>query len=117
AALAFPSVGIAHGDHACENNQSEGYACSHVDFLGKLSVAQLGGMGADDSLNDLWGWTDPGTGKEYVIVGMRYGTSFVDVTDPTHPIYLGRIPAPPQSESAGFGIACHEDCGDGDSSW
>jgi choice-of-anchor B domain-containing protein len=42
-------------------------------------------------LNDIWGWTDPADGREYAIVGQQDGTSFVDVTDPFAPRYLGRL--------------------------
>jgi hypothetical protein len=36
-------------------------------------------------VSDVWGWTDPVTGKEYALVGMWDGTSIVDVSDPIHP--------------------------------
>ncbi len=41
------------------------------------------------SLNDIWGWTDPQTGKEYALVGMSNGTSFVDISNPENPIFIG----------------------------
>lgn len=41
--------------------------------------------------NDVWGWTDPTTNKEYAIMGLDSKTSFVDVTDPTNPIHLADI--------------------------
>jgi choice-of-anchor B domain-containing protein len=40
----------------------------------------------------VWGWTDPLTGKEYAIVGRSNGTSFVDISNPEQPIYLGNLP-------------------------
>ena len=43
-------------------------------------------------LNDVWGWTDPETGREYAIVCLMDGTSFVDVTDPSNPRFLGNLP-------------------------
>ena len=42
--------------------------------------------------NDLWGWTDSETGKEYALMGMSNGTAFVDVSDPQMPRFLGRLP-------------------------
>src|SRR6185295_6078330 len=42
--------------------------------------------------NDVWGWTDSLTGHEYALMGRSTGTSFVDITDPAHPVYLGNLP-------------------------
>lgn len=41
--------------------------------------------------NDIWGWTDPQSGKEYVIMGLNNKSSFVDVTDPNNPIHLADL--------------------------
>lgn len=41
--------------------------------------------------NDIWGWTDPQTNKEYVIMGLNNKSSFVDVTDPKNPIHLADL--------------------------
>ena len=53
-----------------------------------LPLSQIGG----GSGNDIWGWTDPLTGKEYAIMGRTTGTSFVDISDPVNPVYLGSLP-------------------------
>ena len=50
------------------------------------------GLSNSTSLNDIWGWTDPQTNREYAIVGMSNGTSFVDISNPENPSYLGRLP-------------------------
>ena len=41
--------------------------------------------------NDIWGWTDPQSGKEYVMMGLDSKTAFVDVTNPARPIHLADI--------------------------
>lgn len=41
--------------------------------------------------NDIWGWTDPKSGREYAIMGLDSKTSFVDITDPTDPIHLADL--------------------------
>jgi choice-of-anchor B domain-containing protein len=46
-------------------------------------------------LNDIWGWTDPTTNREYALVGRVDGTSFVDVTDPVNPRFIGDLPLTP----------------------
>jgi len=48
-------------------------------------------MGGSEG-NDIWGWTDAQTQREYALVGQTTGTAFVDVTDPTAPVFLGRLP-------------------------
>jgi choice-of-anchor B domain-containing protein len=46
------------------------------------------------SYNDVWGFVDPATGKEYAVLGARAGTYIVDASDPTNPIQRGFIPGP-----------------------
>ena len=43
--------------------------------------------------SDIWGWTDGQDGHEYAIVGLSTGTSFVRVTNATHPEVLGFMPS------------------------
>lgn len=64
------------------------YPCDNVDLIAHLNPAELGGGG----MNDIWGWTDPFDGKEYVLLGKTTGTAFIDISDPTNPIYLGVLP-------------------------
>ncbi len=67
------------------------FGCEQMDLVALLPVESLGaGRGA--MVNDVWGWTDPDTGREYAVVGRSEGTSFVDVTDPANPVYLGQLP-------------------------
>ena len=61
--------------------------CKNVDLLSFMSLGDIGG----NNTNDIWGWTDELTGKEYVTVGKTNGTAFVDVSDPINPIYLGDL--------------------------
>jgi len=64
------------------------YPCNNIDLLYFMTKADIGG----NNTNDVWGWTDELTGKEYVIVGKTNGTAFVDISDPSNPIYLGDLP-------------------------
>ena len=76
----------------CAGGFAGAFPCDRVDLLAVLSPAELGG-GPEVQLNDVWGWTDPETGREYALVGRADGTAFVDVTDPLGPRYLGHLPA------------------------
>ena len=58
------------------------------DLLAFMPVHEIGGTRGLRT-NDIWGWTDPDTGKDYVMVGMLDRASFVDVTDPYNPVHVG----------------------------
>lgn len=75
-------------DEPCVNGSAGGYPCQNIDLLSFMPLNAIGG----GSGNDIWGWTDPITGKEYAIMGRTSGTSFVDISDPINPIYLGNLP-------------------------
>lgn len=77
----------------CVAGMAGSFPCHNVDLLEFLPLASIGGAATSSGYaNDLWGWTDPLTGKEYALVGLRNGTSFVDISNPTHPVYLGKLP-------------------------
>lgn len=82
---------VTGGEVSCESGKAGAFGCSEVDLLAFLPVSALGGK-RGIMLNDLWGWTDPETGREIAIVGRNDGTTFVDVTNPTSPVYLGELP-------------------------
>ena len=95
-AKAFPEVApalasITGGQVDCQSGAASTFDCSDVDMLSFLSVADLGGTRGVE-VNDVWGWTDPDSGREYALVGRYDGTSFVDVSDPVNPRYLGSLP-------------------------
>ncbi|MEM9991113.1 MAG: choice-of-anchor B family protein [Bacteroidota bacterium] len=73
----------------CNSGSANGYACSGVTLQSITSVSALGGSGEG---NDIWGWTDSMTGKEYALIGVEDGTSFVDISDSANPLVLGFLP-------------------------
>jgi choice-of-anchor B domain-containing protein len=75
------------------DSSAANFNCGNVDLLSFVSVADMGG-GRGVRLNDVWGWTDPETDREYALVGRMDGTAFVDITDPVNPKYLGELPKP-----------------------
>ena len=66
------------------------YPCSNIDLLHRVHIDVMGGTTGDTG-SDIWGWTDPLTGKEYALTTLSYGTTFVDISDPKNPIYLGKL--------------------------
>lgn len=79
----------ALADTPCTNGFAGTYPCRDVDLLSVLPHVDMGG----GSGNDIWGWTDPDTGREYALVGESTGTAFVDISNPSQPVYVGSLPA------------------------
>ena len=75
-----------------DEGEVSGFTCSNVDLLAYLPVTAVGGD-PGEGMSDIWGWTDPDTGREYALVGRNGGAAFVDITDPTSPVYLGVLSA------------------------
>jgi choice-of-anchor B domain-containing protein len=75
----------------CSDGKAQSFQCQKVDLLSFLPVQEMSGK-RGTHLNDIWGWTDPTTGKEYALVGRNNGTSFVDVSNPNQPLYVGDLP-------------------------
>ncbi len=64
------------------------YPCKNIDMMAHLTPEELLG----ERLNDIWGWTDPQTGKEYALVGMIGKVTFVDISNPVEPVVVGTLP-------------------------
>jgi choice-of-anchor B domain-containing protein len=78
----------AMGLTPCVNGMAGTFPCRNIDLASFLPLADIGGGTA----NDVWGWTDEQTGKEYALLGRSGGVSFVDVSNPEQPVYLGNLP-------------------------
>ena len=73
----------------CTNGKAAVYSCQGVDLMSLLS---RGDYGHAARLNDVWGWTDPKTYREYVLAGRSNAVSFIDISDPLIPVYVGFLP-------------------------
>jgi len=78
-------------EQSCANGSVAQFSCEKVDMKSFLPIKAIGGDRGIE-LNDIWGWEDPETGTEYALVGRTDGTSFVDVSNPTNPVYVGEMP-------------------------
>ena len=83
------------GDHG----KAGEFECGNTSLCSFLPISAIGGK-RGTRMNDNWGWTDPVTKREIAILGRTDGTSFVDVTDPANPRYLGDLPKTKGSPSA-----------------
>ena len=82
----------------CTHGKAGMHACHEIDMLSRVSMDDLyAGQSAAEplsrGLNDIWGWTDPDSRREYALVGRMDAVAFVDVTIPTEPVYLGYLPS------------------------
>ncbi len=75
----------------CEDGTAASFSCSEMDLVSFLPLQEMGAA-RGVRLNDVWGWTDPESGREYALVGHLEGAVFVDVSDASRPIYLGQLP-------------------------
>jgi len=62
-------------------------AQTNVTFLSNFNPYPSAGY------NDIWGYVD-GAGNEYALLGVRTGTSIVNVTNPANPVEVAFIPGP-----------------------
>ena len=75
----------------CEEGSMNEFPCTNMELVAHMPLDDLGGeRGA--WVNDVWGWTDPDTNRDYALVARRDGASFVDVSDPASPRLVGNLP-------------------------
>ena len=77
-------------DVRCEDGMAGIFPCQQVDLASFIPLKEMNSIWA----NDVWGWTDPVTGREYALAKLYEGTAFVDITDASNPTYLGTLPSP-----------------------
>ena len=66
------------------------FNAERVILLGHLELDEIG-AGSSVFGNDCWGWTDAASDRKFAIMGLTNACSFIEVTDPTNPIYLGKV--------------------------
>lgn len=88
------------------------YPCSNIHYRSYLSLGEINEN--DQNANDIWGWKDPQTEKEYALVGLTDGVVIVDVTDAREPVYVGKLPeADLVATSKNWGFHDDQDGGEG----
>ncbi|NNJ88398.1 MAG: choice-of-anchor B family protein, partial [Eudoraea sp.] len=79
----------------CENGFAGVYPCDGYDQLGRISLNILNATSA----NDIWGWTDMASNREFALIGLNNGTAFVEITDSEDLKFLGKLPTATTSSS------------------
>jgi choice-of-anchor B domain-containing protein len=83
---------VRGGEVRCSSEgKASAFGCRDVELLSFLAIPDMGG-GRGVRLNDIWGWTDPQTGKEYALVGRINGMSIVDVSNAVNPVFVADLP-------------------------
>jgi choice-of-anchor B domain-containing protein len=72
----------------CADGFAGAYPCDMVDQISEMPLSLFEAQNA----NDIWGWTNPETGREFVAFGLFNKTAFIDITTPEYPLYLGYLP-------------------------
>ena len=68
-----PPPTLSTGPEVCTDGDAGGFACSGVDLRSRLPIDAMDGTGG----NDIWGWFDALTGREYALMGMVGGITGV----------------------------------------
>ncbi|MGB5739624.1 MAG: choice-of-anchor B family protein [Woeseia sp.] len=82
---------LQNGNQAgpCVGGMIDNLACDRVDLLAHIPFSAISRV--PSAGNDVWGFQDLNTGREYVIAGFNRGTAVFDVTDPLAPREVGFI--------------------------
>ncbi len=72
----------------CENGFAGPFPCQGFDLLGRMDLSALDATAG----NDIWGWTDTESSREFALIGLNNGTAFVEITDTENLVYLGKLP-------------------------
>lgn len=72
----------------CDGGMANIYPCSNYDLMSHLSQETIGEPG----FNDIWGWTDTATNREYALLGGQASTVFIDITNAESPTIIGKLP-------------------------
>jgi choice-of-anchor B domain-containing protein len=71
----------------CVANRSGNFPCESVSLLSHLAFDVL--QPTSTRANDIWGYTDLNTGREYAFIGVENGVAILDITEPTAPEQVG----------------------------
>ena len=85
----YAAMNASSGRVPCDGTSAGEFACKGVDLLSHVA---LDGFSLEpSSANDIWGFLDLNTEREYAIVGLNNGVSVVDVTDSGNPFEVGHV--------------------------
>ena len=90
AIAAYEAVRTSSGPANCANGKSGVHGCRRVDLLARVALDDMSAR--PSGANDIWGFKDLNTEREYALLGLREGLAVFDVTEPTVPFEVGFLP-------------------------
>ena len=86
----FAAMHASSGRVPCSGGKAGEFACNLVDLLSHVALADL--QIEPGAANDIWGFVDLNTEREYALLGLNIGLAVIDVTDPENPFQVGHVP-------------------------
>lgn len=84
---------VTGGEKRCDSKgKVDMFDCASAELVSFLPPSKLTHDGHYIQMNDIWGWTDSRTKKEWALVGRRDGSTFVDMSDPQRPVPVADLP-------------------------
>jgi len=84
------TVGASAGPAECTDGTAAGFACNGIDLISQVALADF--SGTPSGANDVWGFVDLNSEREYALVGLRNGMAVFDIANPAAPVEIGTIP-------------------------
>ena len=83
------SVNPAISAADCVNGSAGGFPCNRVDVLSHITLGEFSSN--PQRANDIWGFYDLNTEREYALIGLENGVAIVDVTNPSSPVEIDTV--------------------------
>lgn len=78
----------AQNNVTCVDGFAGIYPCNNVDLMAFMPKSVFD---SSSQLNDIWGWSHSESEREFAIVAGYEGTFFVEISNSTSPMYLGKL--------------------------
>lgn len=85
----FEALRQSKADVPCIGDSAGAFACHRIDLLSHVAFSSMSIL--PNGGNDVWGYADLNTGREYAFVGLDNGMVVFDVTDPVAPVEVGAV--------------------------
>ena len=83
------SVNPAISAADCVNGSAGGFPCNKVDLLSHIALDEFSSN--PQHANDIWGFYDLNTEREYALIGLENGVAIVDVSNPSSPFEIDTV--------------------------